>query len=99
MHVTAPETTRRSPDASAGRPSPVARVVIALVGLYQRTALWRTPRCRFHPTCSQYAVESVRVHGAVRGLGHASARIARCHPWHPGGLDPVKPPKLGRSDS
>ena len=87
-------------DAPASRPSPLARVLMALVGLYQRTALLRTtPRCRFHPTCSQYAVDSLRVHGAVRGTWHALARIARCHPWHPGGLDPVKPPRPGRSDS
>ncbi len=97
MHVTAPDTPV-SPHDTPRRPSLVARLVIALVSVYQRTALWRSPRCRFHPTCSQYAVDSVRVHGAVRGLGHAVARVARCHPWNPGGLDPVKPPKLGRSD-
>lgn len=79
-------------DVPARRPSPLAWVLLGLFRLYQRTALLRTPRCRFHPTCSQYAVDSVRVHGAVRGLGYAVARVARCHPWHPGGLDPVKPP-------
>jgi uncharacterized protein len=79
------------------RPSLLGRLVLGVLWLYQRTALVRTPRCRFHPTCSSYAVESIRVHGALRGMGHALARIARCHPWHPGGIDPVKPPTHGRS--
>ncbi len=94
MLVTSPEV-----EAPAARPSLLARLLIAVVGLYQRVSALTPPRCRFHPTCSQYAVDSLRVHGVVRGLGHAIARIARCHPWHPGGLDPVKPPASGRSDS
>lgn len=91
----APESTTESQPRP---PSLLARAVMALIGLYQRTALLRSPRCRFHPTCSHYAVDSVRVHGAARGLVYAIARIGRCHPWHPGGFDPVKPPKSGRSD-
>lgn len=75
------------------RPSLLARALLVVLRLYQRTVLFRSPRCRFHPTCSQYAVDSVRVHGAFRGIGYAVARIARCHPWHPGGIDPVKPRK------
>ena len=49
------------------------------------------PSCRFHPTCSSYAVEAVRQHGALRGMWLATARVLRCHPWHPGGFDPVPP--------
>jgi uncharacterized protein len=44
-------------------------------------------RCRFYPTCSEFARQSVRRHGAVRGSGRAIARLARCHPGHPGGVD------------
>ena len=47
------------------------------------------PRCRFHPSCSQYAHEAIEVHGAARGSVLALRRLLRCHPWHPGGYDPV----------
>jgi hypothetical protein len=47
------------------------------------------PRCRFHPTCSCYAEEAVQRHGVWRGGWLALRRLGRCHPWHPGGVDPV----------
>ncbi len=47
------------------------------------------PRCRFYPSCSDYAEEAVRLHGPWRGGLMALRRVGRCHPWHPGGVDPV----------
>jgi len=49
------------------------------------------PRCRFHPTCSAYALEALETHGALRGLALTVWRLLRCHPFHPGGFDPVPP--------
>ena len=45
--------------------------------------------CRFHPSCSEYALEAVEKHGPLKGTSLALKRVARCHPWNPGGFDPV----------
>jgi putative membrane protein insertion efficiency factor len=68
----------------------VAAVLILLVRAYQWT-LSRVlpPACRFHPSCSAYAVEALRRHGALRGCWLTVKRLLRCHPLHPGGVDPV----------
>lgn len=67
-----------------------SRPWILLIRIYQYAIspfLGRS--CRFHPSCSEYAVESLQRHGAIKGLWLAIRRIGRCHPWHPGGYDPV----------
>ena len=64
-----------------------------LIGLLRAYRLLISPIygqvCRYHPSCSAYALEAVTVHGSVRGTGLALRRLARCHPWAAGGYDPV----------
>ncbi len=68
------------------------RLLLFLLSLYRRfVSPLLGPRCRFTPSCSQYAVDAVRTHGAARGSWLAVKRIGRCHPFHPGGEDPVPP--------
>lgn len=50
------------------------------------------PSCRFYPTCSNYAIEALKLHGPARGSWLAARRVCRCHPWNPGGVDPVPRP-------
>lgn len=65
-------------------------LLLALLRLYQ---LCLSPflgqRCRFYPSCSRYAMEAIELHGIWKGGMLAARRLGRCHPWHPGGVDPV----------
>lgn len=85
-----------------------AHALLLLIRLYQRTLSPALPvltlgacGCRFSPTCSHYAAEAIRTHGALRGTGLALARLVRCTPLHPGGFDPVPPrrPRCARVSS
>lgn len=75
--------------SSPARGGPVARLLVALVRGYQLVPRVGPPRCRFYPSCSSYAVDALRLHGALRGLVLIVWRIARCHPFHPGGVEYV----------
>ena len=77
---------------SAGRGGVVAGMLRLLVLAY-RLVPKAGGRCRFHPTCSAYALEALRLHGAVRGTWLTVRRIGRCHPWNPGGIDYVPVPE------
>ncbi|HTU68887.1 MAG TPA: membrane protein insertion efficiency factor YidD [Candidatus Baltobacteraceae bacterium] len=67
------------------------------IRLYQRlVSPLIGPRCRFYPSCSQYAAEAIQKHGALHGTALALMRVLRCHPWHPGGVDQV-PDRVPRS--
>lgn len=69
------------------------RTLIALIRAYQwLLSPFLGNNCRYHPSCSQYAAEAIAIHGPLRGFGMALRRISRCHPWRPGGYDPVPPP-------
>ncbi|GAA0450845.1 putative membrane protein insertion efficiency factor [Paractinoplanes deccanensis] len=73
--------------------SVLARVLTALVVAYRRYVSPVLPaRCRFYPSCSAYSLEALHKHGAVRGTGLTVWRLLRCHPFHPGGYDPVPDP-------
>ncbi|HEY9254036.1 MAG TPA: membrane protein insertion efficiency factor YidD [Stenotrophomonas sp.] len=68
----------------------IAHLLIALLRVYKRfVSPLLGPRCRFAPSCSEYAMTALAKHGAVRGSWLAVRRLARCHPFHPGGFDPV----------
>lgn len=63
---------------------------LAIIYIYRYTlSPFIGNQCRFYPTCSHYAEEALKEHGALRGLWLAVKRVGRCHPWHEGGLDPV----------
>ena len=68
----------------------MTRLLIALIRLYQLTlSRFVGQCCRFYPSCSAYWIEALEKHGFLRGLWLGVRRLLRCHPFHPGGLDPV----------
>jgi putative membrane protein insertion efficiency factor len=68
----------------------IRRLLVLTVRAYQRLVRpVLPPSCRFHPSCSAYAAGALERHGALRGGWLAARRILRCHPFHPGGIDPV----------
>ncbi len=89
---------------SALRRLPAAALLL-LIRVYQRTLSPALPvltmgqcGCRFSPTCSHYAAEAIRTHGALQGTALAAIRLAKCTPLHPGGLDPVPPRRTPRCE-
>ena len=80
-------------DVATARPGPsgpATRAVLAMLRFYgAAVSPWLPAACRYEPTCSRYALAAVERHGALRGGWLALRRLARCHPLHPGGYDPV----------
>ena len=64
-------------------------LVILLKGYQYLVSPWFGQTCRFYPSCSCYAIEAIEKRGVLMGLWLTVRRIGRCHPWHPGGFDPV----------
>lgn len=67
------------------------KLLLLIIRMYQKiiSPLF-PPSCRFYPTCSEYSYESIKKHGIVKGVWYSFLRIIKCHPYHPGGFDPVK---------
>ncbi|WP_089773727.1 membrane protein insertion efficiency factor YidD [Ruania alba] len=75
--------------------NPATVVLLALVRGYQLVVSpWFAPTCRYHPSCSAYAIDALRRHGPLKGTALAGWRLLRCNPWSRGGVDQV--PELGR---
>jgi putative membrane protein insertion efficiency factor len=70
--------------------APIRWILLGAIAVYRVTLSgWLGGQCRFSPTCSRYAEEAIRVHGAIRGSYLAARRVLRCNPFHPGGIDRV----------
>ena len=93
--MTAPSAKR--PARPGAQVSLVRSIVIAPVRFYQRAISPALPaRCKYHPSCSEYAVQAVRRYGVLRGVVLAAWRLLRCNPWSHGGVDFVEDQKLFR---
>lgn len=70
-------------------------LLTALIRLYRLVlSPWMGNQCRFYPTCSVYAEDAIITHGSLKGSALAVRRLCKCHPWHPGGMDPVPTKKI-----
>lgn len=81
-------------DPAPSGPGLIARLLMLPIRGWRLLSQRLPPRCRFHPSCSAYALEALERHGARRGSWLALRRVGRCHPWHEGGLDPVPAPNI-----
>ncbi|ADQ15794.1 membrane protein insertion efficiency factor YidD [Halanaerobium hydrogeniformans] len=67
------------------------KILLFFITIYQKIiSPWTPKSCRFRPTCSEYSKIAIKKHGALKGVWMGLKRILRCHPFHPGGYDPVE---------
>ena len=67
----------------------IKKALLALINIYQKFSRLKPPVCRFYPTCSEYTKQAIIKYGVLKGCWLGLKRIARCHPFNPGGYDPV----------
>ena len=93
------DTISNTPSAELvqNKVSSAAKPLIWAISGYQRLTSGRPSPCRFYPSCSNYAIEAIATHGALRGLGLSLRRLSRCRPLGPHGVDLVPEPKKARS--
>lgn len=66
-------------------------ILVFTIRFYQKwISPMKKPSCRFYPTCSEYAIQAIQKYGGIRGTAMSVKRILKCHPFHPGGHDPVE---------
>lgn len=69
----------------------IKKILIRLIKVYQKyISPMKPPSCRFYPTCSQYTIDAISKYGIIKGISMALRRLVKCHPFNPGGYDPVK---------
>jgi putative membrane protein insertion efficiency factor len=64
-------------------------LAIIIIKIYQKATFFKTPSCRFYPSCSNYSIQAIAKYGLIKGGWLTAKRILKCHPFHPGGYDPV----------
>lgn len=74
-------------------------VLLLILGYQRAISPFLPPSCRFEPSCSHYGYEAIQTHGLLRGGWLAIRRVSRCHPFNPGGYDPVPPAKQHRDET
>jgi len=68
----------------------IKKIFLLFLRIYNNYISYYFPaRCRFYPSCSQYSISAIEMHGLIKGAYLSATRILRCHPWHEGGYDPV----------